>query len=69
MLSNNHALDQDEEGLEETLAAAHQHGFVTSGAGHYPRVTWPVVVGEEGARITLVPIEIVTGPRRTTEPA
>lgn len=55
MLSNNHALDQDEEGLEETLAAAHQHGFVTSGAGHYPRVTWPVVVGEEGARITLVP--------------
>ncbi|MEZ4327700.1 MAG: CapA family protein [Polyangiales bacterium] len=55
MLSNNHALDQGEEGLVETLAAAHEHGFVTSGAGHHPRTSWPVLIGEEGARITLVP--------------
>jgi poly-gamma-glutamate capsule biosynthesis protein CapA/YwtB (metallophosphatase superfamily) len=55
MLSNNHALDQGEEGLVETLTAAHEAGFVTSGAGHHPRVSWPVVVGDEGARVTLVP--------------
>ncbi len=55
MLSNNHALDQGEEGLVETLEAARQAGFATTGAGLYPRVTWPITVGEDGARVTLVP--------------
>ncbi len=55
MLSNNHALDQGEEGLVETLAAARAAGFVTSGAGHYPHTSWPVTMGEDGARVTLVP--------------
>ena len=55
MLSNNHALDQGEEGLVETLAAARAAGFVTSGAGHYPHTSWPVTVGDDGARVTLVP--------------
>jgi poly-gamma-glutamate synthesis protein (capsule biosynthesis protein) len=62
MLSNNHALDQGEEGLVETLAAARAAGFVVSGAGHYPNTAWPVTVGEDGARITLVPF--YDGPTR-----
>ena len=55
MLSNNHALDQETEGLVETMGACRQEGFVTSGAGLYPRVSWPITVGERGARVTLVP--------------
>ena len=55
MLSNNHALDQDPEGLVETMNACAAEGFVTSGAGLYPRVSWPITVGERGARVTLVP--------------
>lgn len=67
MLSNNHALDQGEEGLVETLAAARAAGFVTSGAGHYPHTSWPVTMGEDGARVTLVPF-YDGHPRGTLDP-
>lgn len=46
-LANNHALDQDREGLAETIAAANRAGLVVTGAGIYPRFVWPLVLGEE----------------------
>jgi len=54
MLANNHALDQDREGLAETLDAARRAGLVTTGAGRAPHLGWPVVVGREGARTAVL---------------
>jgi len=45
MLANNHALDQEREGLQETIAAARRAGLVVTGAGTYPRHRWPIVLG------------------------
>ena len=54
MLANNHALDQDRAGLEETLAAARRAGLITTGAGCAPSLRWPIVIGEDGARTAIL---------------
>ena len=45
-LANNHALDQEREGLAETVDGALRAGLIPIGAGRAPDVHWPVVVGE-----------------------
>ena len=47
MLANNHALDQDREGLAETIEAAERAGLVVTGAGHQPHRRWPVILGPD----------------------
>ncbi|MEM9193775.1 MAG: CapA family protein [Myxococcota bacterium] len=54
MLANNHALDQEREGLRETIQSARRLGLVTTGAGVSPHVAWPIVVGEEGRRLAIL---------------
>ncbi len=54
MLANNHALDQEREGLAETIDAAHAAGLVVTGAGRAPHVGWPVVLGEGEARTAVL---------------
>ncbi|HJL35237.1 MAG TPA: CapA family protein, partial [Polyangiaceae bacterium LLY-WYZ-15_(1-7)] len=56
VLANNHALDQEAEGLEETIAAAHRAGLAVAGAGTYPRHRWPLVLGDAGRRLAVVPL-------------
>ncbi|MEM9073257.1 MAG: CapA family protein, partial [Myxococcota bacterium] len=46
-LANNHALDQDREGLGETIRNAKEAGLLVTGAGVYPRERWPLVLGDE----------------------
>ncbi|MAQ14827.1 MAG: hypothetical protein CMN30_08530 [Sandaracinus sp.] len=47
MLANNHALDQEREGLAETIASCERAGLVVTGAGHHPQHRWPIVLGDE----------------------
>ena len=53
-LANNHALDQEREGLVETIDAAHDAGLATLGAGLAPHLLWPAIVGDEGARTAVL---------------
>jgi hypothetical protein len=45
MLANNHALDQEREGLAETIDAARARGLVITGAGYAPSIGWPIAIG------------------------
>ena len=53
-LANNHALDQDREGLAETIAAANHAGLLVTGAGIYPRFVWPLVLGDEDSPVVVL---------------
>ena len=53
-LANNHALDQDDEGLLETIRAAHTAGLAVSGAGAGAERSWPLIVGPDGARVAML---------------
>ncbi|MBO6940830.1 MAG: CapA family protein [Deltaproteobacteria bacterium] len=53
MLANNHALDQEREGLRETIEAARSVGLVVTGAGTYPRHRWPIVLGGDEPETSL----------------
>jgi hypothetical protein len=53
MLANNHALDQEREGLAETLDAARARGFVITGAGRAPAIGWPVSIGSAPYDVTI----------------
>lgn len=53
MLANNHALDQDHQGLAETIACARRAGLVVSGAGAHPQRHWPLVLGDEGREVAV----------------
>lgn len=55
MLANNHALDQEREGLAETIAAARRAGLVVTGAGLHPEHRWPIVLGtDEGPSLAVL---------------
>ncbi|MDH5493911.1 MAG: CapA family protein [Myxococcales bacterium] len=54
MLANNHALDQEREGLAETIEAAHGAGLETVGAGIWPEIVSELGIGEESARICIL---------------
>ena len=41
-LANNHAFDQEAEGLQDTIEAAHRVGLIVMGAGVAPQYRWPV---------------------------
>lgn len=58
-LANNHALDQGREGLAETIRCARRAGLAVTGAGVFPNVDWPLVIGDEGR--TLVVHTLYTG--------
>jgi hypothetical protein len=47
MLANNHALDQEREGLAETIATVRAADLAVTGAGRAPHVAWPLVIGSE----------------------
>ncbi len=53
-LANNHALDQEDEGLAETIDEAHAAGLAVLGAGKTPHRRWPLVAGDTGAEIALL---------------
>lgn len=54
MLANNHALDQERDGLGETLEEVAARGVAFAGAGRSPHICWPMIVGEEGAEVAVL---------------
>ena len=54
MLANNHALDQERDGLAETIDAAHEAGLVVTGAGRAPELDWPIVIGDGASKTTIL---------------
>jgi hypothetical protein len=54
MLANNHTLDQTRTGLGETIQSARAAGLAVTGAGESPHVAWPIVIGEMGARLSVL---------------
>lgn len=54
MLANNHALDQERQGLAETIDAARRAGLVVTGAGRAPHHGWPLVLGDGDSRTAVL---------------
>lgn len=65
-LANNHALDQGQAGLGETIEHARRAGLVVSGAGHHfedvPRNYWPIVLGADDTELSV--FNFYDAPRR-----
>jgi len=61
-LANNHALDQDRDGLLETIRASRRAGLVVSGAGVYPEHRWPITLGPAGHAICVMNFYDARGP-------
>lgn len=61
-LANNHALDQDRDGLLETVRAARRAGLVVTGAGVYPEHRWPITLGPPGREICVMNFYDSRGP-------
>lgn len=54
MLANNHALDQERDGLGETLEEVAARGVAYAGAGRSPHICWPMITGDEGAEVAVL---------------
>jgi len=61
-LANNHALDQDRDGLLETIAASRRAGLVVAGAGVYPEHRWPLRMGPPGREFCVLNFYDARGP-------
>lgn len=65
-VANNHALDQGQEGLRETMEHARRAGLVVSGAGRHfeaaPRNHWPITLGADATELTV--FSFYDAPRR-----
>jgi hypothetical protein len=68
MLANNHTLDQTRSGLGETIANAHEAGLTVTGAGHAPHLSWPIVIGGDGARMAVLTYFERDNPEPTLSP-
>lgn len=61
-LANNHALDQGDDGLEETIEHARNAGLIVSGAGRMPHEYWPITLGQGAAELSV--FNFYDAPRR-----